>query len=362
VSFPLADWIDAHEGVPHDLGASGMRGQLESTLRLLAGPPMADPDPQQLREELGRRLGVDPKRVFLTHGASEANGLVLFFLSKATRQRTGKTPTARIVMPEYPPLFDGADLAGFSPAPAGRADLVIRSEPNNPTGLRLDDASLDRLTEDHPRCLLDETFREFGTHRSRAADDRTGRWVTGTFTKAFAADSIRVGWIAPPSEETEAFRRFHGLLTDKVPEISVAYALDLLTNANEVLGEAREIFRTNLKLLRSALPEVGELEAPLAFDRPGIDETRPFASRCLGSGVLVSPGDFFGDPSGVRIGLTRRNFPDSLALYLRLREEVANRSKARTPAPAAPVRSAAGRAPPASKKPAAKPSKGRASH
>lgn len=359
MSFPLADWIDDHEKAPHDLGSSGMKGQLESTLRILAGPPMADPEPQQLREELAHRLGVDAKRVFLTHGASEANGLVLFFLAKETRKRTGKTPTARIEMPEYPPLFDAADLAGFTPASSGRADLLVRSDPHNPTGLRCDEATLDRLLSDHPRSLLDETFREFGTRRSRAADDRHGCWVTGSFTKAYGADAIRVGWAVPPSEEAETFRRFHGLLTDKLPLLSVAYALDLLASSAEVLGEARELFHANRELLHEALPEVGALEAPLAFDRLGLAETRPFANRCLASGVLISPGDFFGDPSGVRVTLTRRGFPDALAVYLQLREEVMARSRGRSAAPAAPSRPPAGRSAPVPKASAARPSKAR---
>ena len=87
MSFPLADWINAHPDAPHHLAHSGMVDSLDSLPRALS--EAHDPDPVALRASLARIYGVSPSRIFLTHGASEGNSVALVYLARATARRNG---------------------------------------------------------------------------------------------------------------------------------------------------------------------------------------------------------------------------------------------------------------------------------
>lgn len=337
MAFPLADWIDAHAGAPHNLAVSGMVGQLRSVPRALAR--QLEPDPSALREALARLHGVEAERVFLTHGATEGNALALSFLARATRRRTRRAPRSASRRPEYPPLPDVAGLVGFRPAAAGKApDVALLSHPNNPTGRFALPEELDALTSRARRTLVDEVFREFSGRPSLARrGDLPGLWVVGSFTKAYGADDLRVGFVIPCAEDRAAFDRHHGLLLDRLPPPSVAGARALLASRAEILGEARGVFQRNLAELRRRIPEVPRLDAPVWFDRGigGVDGEK-FAAEALARGVLVCPGTFFGDRTGVRVCLTRRSFPTDLDAYLEVRPPaLARRAATSAPTPRA---------------------------
>jgi histidinol-phosphate/aromatic aminotransferase/cobyric acid decarboxylase-like protein len=314
--FPLGEWIDSHADLPHNLGGSGMKGSLRTLANSFRRLP--PPDPERLRRELARSLGVPPDALFLTHGATEANALVLHHLSHGLRTTLGRTPWLRVERPEYPPIPDTAELAGFSVRESGRpADATALSAPRNPLGTPVGDGELEEISEGTRALLVDETFREFRDRPSAARLRRPGVWVTGTFTKAFGADDIRVGWVGAPPDGVESFARYHGLATDRVATHSVAAALALLRDRRTILAESRGIVRANERALREAFPDLPPLGAPVWLDR-GVDGDR-LARRAVRAGVLVCPGSFFGVPKAVRLGLTRRSFPSDLAAYLDLR-------------------------------------------
>ncbi|MCI4332872.1 MAG: pyridoxal phosphate-dependent aminotransferase [Thermoplasmata archaeon] len=317
MGFPLGDWIDAHAGVPHNLGASGMVGSLRSVAGSLARLPA--PDPDRLRRRLAVGVGVPSDALFLTHGASEANAIVLHFLAGKLRTRLGRAPRLRVEAPEYPPIPDTGRVAGFRVVGSGgSADAAALSAPRNPLGTPVGDGELDDLADGTLALLVDETFREFSDRPSSARARSPGRWITGTFTKAYGGDAIRVGYVAAPPESVERFASYHGLVTDRVPLHSVSAALALLRDRRTILAESRRIFRSNERALRDAFPDLPPLGAPVWFDR-GVDGDR-LARRAVRAGVLVCPGSYFGAPHAVRIGLTRRTFPVDLQAYLAVRK------------------------------------------
>ncbi|MCI4324756.1 MAG: pyridoxal phosphate-dependent aminotransferase [Thermoplasmata archaeon] len=316
MSFPLGEWIDAREHLPHNLGSSGMKGSLRSLATTLRHLPPSDPD--QLRRRLAHGVGVPADALFLTHGASEGNALVLHHLARELRDALGRRPRLRVERPEYPPIPDTAVLAGFAVVPGDRtADAAALSAPRNPLGTPVGPGELHELGDGMRALLVDETFREFRDRPSAAAARRPGLWTTGTFTKAYGADEIRVGYVVAPPEGVESFARFHGLATDRVAAHSVAAALAILRDRRTILAEVRGIFRANERALRAAFPDLPPLGAPVWLDR-GVDGDR-LARRAERAGVLVSPGSFFGAPRSVRITLTRRTFPADLAAYLAVR-------------------------------------------
>lgn len=313
MSFPLARWIDQHPGRPHDLARSGMRGELRSAERLLRRPSSGEEGP--VRRRLARRIGVPAERIFLTHGATEGDHLVLSFLAAQLRRhrahRTFWTP-----MVEYPPLLAQAGWAGFArTGHASRAAVLVLSRPNNPTGLRQARPTAQR----HAHLLVDETFREFTRGRSLASPGEPRLWTTGTLTKAYGADAVRCGWVVAPPEAAEEFSEFHGVATDALPPTSLGVAERFLVQAETVLRESRAIFRQNQHRLREEFPDAAGLAAPVYLDSHRAMNGERLAREALREGILVCPGRFFGSPRSVRICLTRRRFPVDLAAYLSVR-------------------------------------------
>ncbi|MCI4344468.1 MAG: aminotransferase class I/II-fold pyridoxal phosphate-dependent enzyme [Thermoplasmata archaeon] len=321
--FPLARWIEDRSSLPHNLGRSGMYGQLRRTVTALRRVP--DAEPVELVRRLASLLGVDRRRISLTHGATEANSLALLFLARDLSRSLGRVPNAGFSIPEYPPMLDATRVAGFRTDPELRPDFTALSDPNNPTGLRVERSFLDEAFATRRATLIDETFREFTPSPSWGSVGRPGLWCTGTFTKAYGGDDIRVGWVVAPEESAAEFARFHGLLTDEVPDHSIRSAMSLLRHRTQILAEARGIFRRNRRALGRAVPEARAIAAPLWFDRrgaPGAGDA--LAHRAAGLGVLVCPGSYFGDDSGVRLTLTQRSFPNDLAVYLQIRNAPAS--------------------------------------
>jgi len=316
MKFPLADWIDGHRDCRHDLGTSGMRGSIRHPVPSAAEVRSADAE--VVRREFAETLDVDPARLFLTHGASEANAAVLWFLA---RQHRGRRRSCRVRLPEYPPLFDVARWAGFELThPREPATIAVVSQPRNPEGDLWDRDRLETWAGRTRSLLVDETFREFANRPSVARVGRPGVWATGTLTKFFAGDDLRVGFVVAPEEEQSNYERFHGLVCDEIAPASLAGALVTLRARERIHRAVGRVLKRNRTAFRKAFPRSRLPQAPVCFDRDVAPDGDAFAKRCLAASVLVCPGSFFGDPSGVRLGLTRRSFPRDLAAYLRVRE------------------------------------------
>jgi histidinol-phosphate/aromatic aminotransferase/cobyric acid decarboxylase-like protein len=315
MKFPLADWIDDHDGCQHNLGASGMRGSIRRPSS--AGRRRGRPEASALVEAVGRSVGVDASRVFLTHGATEANAWVTFYLA---RVHGAAARSCRVRYPEYPPLFDVVKEAGLRLREDGRpADLAVVSQPRNPEGDLWSLESLIRWADGATHLLVDETFREFAGTRSLALASRPRLWTTGSFTKFYGADDVRVGYAIAPADEAPGFARFVGLVGDSIADRSVAEALHLLGRSGEIRAQVDRLMARNVAALRRAFPEAAAPVAPVFFDRTRSETGDELARRCLRASVLVCPGSFFGDPGGVRLCLTRRSFPNDLRAYLRVR-------------------------------------------
>ncbi len=314
--FPLSDWIDAHPECRHNLASSGMRGAIPPPRW-----PRGEVDPagaSELQRRLAARLGVAPRRLVLGHGASEANGWVLGFLAR----RAGRShPRLRVRLPEYPPLFDTGRALGYvlrhGPAPA---EVAVVSRPRNPEGDLWSESALADWAEGTGALLVDETFREFVEAPSVARRGSPRVWATGSFTKFYGADDVRVGFaVAPPGMEVP-FARYVGLVADELSPVSAAVALDLLERHDAVRRRVRAVVDRNLAALLRRSPALGGAGTPLRFDRLGRRSGTALARRCLRASVLVCPGRFFGEPAGVRLCLTRRDFPAALDAYWRVRD------------------------------------------
>jgi histidinol-phosphate/aromatic aminotransferase/cobyric acid decarboxylase-like protein len=315
--FPLHNWLVHPPRCRHDLGHSGMQGELRSAPKYLrAAPPASE---SELARTIARHHGVGADRVFLTHGATEGNALAL--LALASRRPPGEPLRVRLVRPEYPPLLDAVRLLGLREVSArSPADVALLSEPNNPTGLAAGARGVAALSDGAPRVIVDETFREFTEAPPLTRSRLRGLWVTGTFTKVYGGDDVRVGYLIVPDEDIALVAEVQGILFDEVAPASIAMARNLLRHRREVLAEARDLFRRNLAALRARVPDAPPLVAPTWLDRlPEGRSGEELARAAHRAGVLVAPGSYFGAPEAVRVTLTRRSFPKALDAYLAVR-------------------------------------------
>ena len=336
MGFPLGDYIDRHAGVPHHLAESGMNGSL--SLPRPTAREVRTASEAELRRRLAHGLGVGDDRLFLTHGASEANALAIAYLA---RQGPGPVGACRIAFPEYPPLFDTARWWGYRLVGPGRpAQLALLSRPNNPTGWLAPREDLGARLDGAGALVVDETFREFTREPSVQRWGWPRLWSTGSFTKVYGADVLRVGFLAVPEREAASFARFHGLVTDRVPLHSVATALTILEERERLLAIVRRLVDRHRALWHRATPGDRGGGGSTVFDTSIGPDGRAFGRRCLRAGVLVCPGSFFGEPAGVRVCLTRRSFPSDLAAYLAVRA----RAVSTAPRPVRAARSSVPRA------------------
>ncbi len=341
MNFPLARWIDTHSDCRHNLGTSGMFGSIRHpnpTAREIRSA-----DPFELRAALGGALGIGPDRVFLTHGATESNATVLHFLARRSNLRGRR---CRVAFPEYPPLWEVPRALGLRPDDTGaRAAVGIVSQPRNPEGDRWTATRLIDWAEGVGELVVDETFREFARLPSFAALPDRPVWTTGSLTKFYAGDDLRVGFVVAPPAPAGAFGRYHSLVADDVSPYSVAAALACLRAHARIRREVERVLGPNRAAWEAAFPRTKVPLGPVGFDRAGPGDGDALALRCLDASVLVCPGRFFGDPRGVRLGLTRRSFPRDLAAYLEVRQglRAATRAHPTPRKPSPPARPRRGR-------------------
>jgi histidinol-phosphate/aromatic aminotransferase/cobyric acid decarboxylase-like protein len=311
--FPLADWIDDHSGCRYSFGSSGMRGIVHPTAP--TARQLRTATEAELRARLADLLDVASDRVFLAPGATEANAWVMWFVARQARRRA---PRFLVEYPEYPPLFDGATAAGFRPltVKGGHADLAVVSQPRNPCGDLWPRNRFAAFADSARATLVDETFREFSRAASVLRWRIPGVWATGSFTKVYGGDDLRVGFAVAPEGERLAFARFHGLVADEMARYAVAGALATLDTRSSILARVRRIVGRNQAAWRAVRPDGPKLSAPVAFDSPVDPDGDVLARRCARRSILVCPGSFFGDARGVRLGLTRPSFRSDLAHYL----------------------------------------------
>lgn len=223
------------------------------------------PDPADAAGLLAEAIGVDPQRLILTNGGSEAISLV-------DREIGGRIWAE----PEF----------GLHPRnPDGP---LWRSDPHNPSG-RL-------ASEDESADVWDEAFYPLATGRWTAG--RAGV-VVGSLTKVFAAPGLRLGYII--ADNVERFARHQpqwsvnslavAALSELLDLVDLpAWSADIATARKEMA----EVFRRRGFTVEAA-------DAPWVLVRaPGLREL------LAPLGVVVRDCSSFGMPEYVRVGV-----PDS---------------------------------------------------
>jgi histidinol-phosphate/aromatic aminotransferase/cobyric acid decarboxylase-like protein len=229
------------------------------------------PDDRDATRLLAGALGVDPGRLLLTNGGSEAITLV-------TAEYAGRV----LAEPE------------FALHPRGTDGPVWRSNPHSPTGVL---AGADVHAD-----VWDEAFHALATGHWSAG--RPGL-VVGSLTKTFACPGLRLGYVlAGDSDEVRRLRRHQSHWS--VSALTLAVLPDLLASA-DLTGWAVRIAAARAELVD--LLEAHDL-AVSAAAAPWVLVRRPGLREALAPhGVLVRDCASFGLDGVARIAVPH---PDAL--------------------------------------------------
>jgi len=223
------------------------------------------PDPARATAALAAAMNVDPDRLLLTNGGSEAISLVAAELG------------GRVDEPDF----------GLYPR---RSGPLWRSNPHNPTGRLVPEGAV--------AGVWDEAFYPLATGRW-TGDARDGAVVVGSLTKLLACPGLRIGYVLAPDAQLV------GLLRDRQPAWALnglaAAALGDLLDRTDLAGWARIIagLRADLvEVLRRFGLDPQPSDANFVLVRaPGL------RTRLAPHGVLVRDCTSFGLADHVRIAV-----------------------------------------------------------
>ena len=286
-------------------------------------------------EEVARIYGVEPYNVVPTSGASEAIFIAYSVL--------GAGGNAVVPLPNYEPMFTIPRSLGMtvrrslSGGPGPKGAVYGLTDPNNPTAQSLEPEVVARLhnvsRKNGSVLFVNETYKEFTfPGRPVSLHQRYQDVVTcATMTKFYGLGRLRVGWMIADRKKADLLLRAKKLVSGHNSEYSLWIARQVLRKRTAFVARARRIYSDNSALVANFAEEVRAVAgtriggAPFCLVRYGKGPGAiTFCTSLLRkTGVLVSPGDFFGAPKAFRLCFTGgstdlRQGLDALAGFLRI--------------------------------------------
>ena len=195
-----------------------------------------------LREAIGARFGLDPKRIVCGNGSDDLlQQLTLSYCGHGDEvimsthgfvyyQIVGQYAGAVVRKAPEPDMRTDVDamLAQLSPA----TRVVFVANPNNPTGSMLTGRELARLRAGLPEEVLlvvDAAYAEYVEDieyeaGARLVDAAANTVMTRTFSKMFGLGGIRVGWCYAPEAIVDVLNRVRGPFNVSLPAQAAAIA------------------------------------------------------------------------------------------------------------------------------------------
>ena len=201
----------------------------------------------RLRTKIGKMYGLGPDNVALCNGSSDTIDAMMrlflqprdeFVLSHPTFElflTRAELCNAKVV--QIPVREDDLqyDVDAMLAAVNERTKLMLIINPNNPTGVFIEDEDLKRFCETGVPLCVDEAYLDYNPDRpSKAAliEKYPQVFLSVTFSKAYGFAGIRFGFVLGSEEMISAFNRM--FLPWNVSRMSAAAAEAIIDNPNEV--------------------------------------------------------------------------------------------------------------------------------
>jgi aspartate aminotransferase len=296
-----------------------------------------------MRTDFG--VDVDPDEILVTTGGMEALHLAMLSVVSPGEEVVLPSPA----WPNYwaqTRLADGAPVEVPMPAAEGYpldADRVVEAlgsdtaavvlcSPSNPTGQVYDDDAVRAVVEaaaDHDASVLaDEVYLGLtydGDSQGIAALTGADNVLTiNSCSKTYAMTGWRVGWLAGPSTIVDQATKIREATTACTSSVAQHAALAALTGPREPIRAMREAFHQRRDYVVERVATIDGLSCPtpdgafyafLDVDLPG--DSLQMATRLLEDhGVVLAPGDGFGEAGAGHLRLSFANGLDRLELGL----------------------------------------------
>ena len=274
-----------------------------------------------LREAIGDKhardndLAVGPDEVIATAGGSEA-------LHLAIEAHVSAGEEVVIPDPGFVSYAALTHLAGGEPKPIElREDLTMSPEavekaitddtaafvvnsPANPTGAVQSEADMRefaRIADEHDvLCISDEVYEHIvfdGEHHSPMKFAETDNVVVvNACSKAYSMTGWRLGWVTASERRTDRMLRIHQYVQACTSAPAQYAAAAALSGPQDPVHEMVDAFEQRRDVLLDGLADAG-LDTPTPegafYAMPDVPEG--WVDECLDRGVVVVPGEAFGD-------------------------------------------------------------------
>jgi aspartate/methionine/tyrosine aminotransferase len=328
-------WAKWHPPARINLARSGAEPCPASALGLTRSDlvvtlPVAD-GYTPLRDAIARRYGVHRDHVFtVSGGTSFAN-----WFACAAVMHDVASGDAIVETPTYEPLLRVAEALGcrivrlerrfedqyavdldrFESLVTRRTRLAIVSNLHNPSGARMDMATLRQMARILRRVgaflVVDEVYLEclFGRRAESCVHAGSNVIVTNSLTKAYGLDGLRAGWVLGPRDVILRAWTIQDLLANNGVAAGERMSLAAFRRLPTLRRRAHATLDPNLERLRryfaqekrldTFVPEGGNVVFPRVPRRVDADL---LADRLLKRySTLVVPGRFFEAPRHIRI-------------------------------------------------------------
>ena len=196
------------------------------------------------------------------------------------------------------------DPAAVEDAITEETAAFIINSPANPTGAVASEADIKafaRIAEEHDvLCLSDEVYEYTvfeGEHHSPIEyTDSDNVVVVNSCSKLYAMTGWRLGWVYAASDRIERMVRVHQY-AQACASAPAQYAAEAaLTGPQDIVSEMTDSFRRRRNILLDGLADHG-LSCPTPrgafYAMPAVPDG--FVEECISRGVVIVPGDAFGD-------------------------------------------------------------------
>jgi histidinol-phosphate aminotransferase len=202
---------------------------------------------KKLRTKIGKMYDLGPDNVALCNGSSEIIDSMMRIFLQPGDEIIMSTPTFGLFPPRAElcgakvvsiPLREGDlqyDVEGMLNAINEKTKLILIINPNNPTGVFIDDADLDRFCQTGIPLCVDEAYRDYHPEFSTKAPlikKYPQVFLSVTLSKAHGFAGIRFGYVLGTEEMIKAFNIM--FLPWNVNLMSAAAAEAILDNPEEI--------------------------------------------------------------------------------------------------------------------------------
>jgi len=292
-----------------------------------------------LRERIAQfYVGCKPENVTVTNGGSEANYITLWTLLEPSGRLAFMIPNYMQALGLGRAYADGVDtfqlklqkedgqyrwvidVESLKRAVTPKTNVIMLTNPNNPTGAVLNEAEMDTVVDIAQRAgawlVVDEIYRG-GEVQGDTSPTFWSRYektvITSGLSKAFGLPGLRIGWVVAPKQLIEELWIRHDYLTLS-PSLLSDYlgAIAMEPQQREaLLARTRQIICNNLPPVEEWFLKRGDI---FTYVRPRagaimyckynlpIKSTELIERLRMEQSVLLVPGDQFGLGRGIRIG------------------------------------------------------------